>query len=39
MLGIPDTSLTENIVPVKSFVIENNWPAEPSNDKVPFDVG
>jgi hypothetical protein len=37
--GIPDTSLTEKIVPVKSFVTENNCPAEPSNDNVPLEVG
>ena len=37
--GIPETSFTEKIVPVRSFVIENNWPAEPSKLNVPFDVG
>jgi hypothetical protein len=31
--------LTEKIDPVRSFVIENSWPAEPSNDSVPFEVG
>ena len=36
---MPDTSLTEKIVPVNEFVTENNCPAEPSIDKVPLDVG
>jgi hypothetical protein len=31
--GIPETSFTENMVPVKLFVIENNCPADPVNDK------
>jgi hypothetical protein len=31
--------LTEKIVPVNEFVTENSWPAEPSNDSVPFEVG
>jgi hypothetical protein len=39
ILGIPDTSLTEKITPVKSFVIENSCPALPSKLNVPFDVG
>ena len=35
--GIPETSLTEKILPeVRLFVIENNWPAEPSKLKVPL---
>ena len=34
--GIPETSLTEKIVFVRSFVMENNWPAEPSKDNVPL---
>ena len=33
--GIPETSFTENIVPVKLFVIENNCPAVPEKLKVP----
>ncbi len=28
--GTPDESLTANRVPVKSLLIENNWPALPS---------
>jgi hypothetical protein len=33
---MPETSLTEKIEPdVKLFVMENNCPAEPSQDKVP----
>ena len=35
--GIPDTSLTEKILPeVKLFVIENNCPADASKLKVPL---
>jgi hypothetical protein len=37
--GIPETSFTENIVPVMSFVTENNCPAEPSKLSVPLFVG
>jgi hypothetical protein len=33
--GIPETSLTENIVPVSPSEIENNCPAVPSKDTVP----
>jgi hypothetical protein len=36
---MPEISLTENSVPVKLFVIENNWPAEPSKERVPLEVG
>ena len=33
--GIPEISLTENIVPdVTELLIENSWPEEPSNDIV-----
>jgi hypothetical protein len=39
MLGIPDTSFTENIVPDKLLVIENNCPADPSKLSVPLLVG
>ena len=39
ILGIPLISFTLKIVPVKSFVIENNCPAFPSNDRVPLDSG
>ena len=36
MLGIPETSLTENIEPsVKLLLIENNCPAVPSKVSVP----
>jgi hypothetical protein len=37
--GIPEMSLTEKSVPVRLFVIENNCPAEPSNERVPLEVG
>ena len=36
ILGIPETSLTEKMDPeVRLFVIENNCPAEPSQDNAP----
>ena len=35
ILGIPDTSFTENIVPVKVSDIEKSCPAEPLKDNVP----
>jgi hypothetical protein len=37
--GIPEISLTEKIVPVKSFVMDCNCPADPSNESVPFESG
>lgn len=37
--GMPDTSLTANMELERSFVMENSWPAEPSNDRVPLVVG
>jgi hypothetical protein len=37
--GIPETSLTEKIVPERSLVIENNCPALPSKETVPLDSG
>ena len=36
MLGIPEMSFTENIVPLSPSDIENNCPAVPSNDRVPL---
>jgi hypothetical protein len=39
ILGIPEVSFTENIVPVKLLDIDNNCPALPSKDKVPLLVG
>jgi hypothetical protein len=39
MLGIPETSLTEYIVPVIELEMLNNCPAEPSKLSVPELVG
>ena len=36
---MPETSATEKIKFERSLVIENNCPAEPSNESVPFDAG
>jgi hypothetical protein len=39
ILGIPEMSLTENIVPDIELVILNNCPADPSKLSVPLLVG
>jgi hypothetical protein len=38
MDGIPDTSLTANILPDKESVMDNSCPAAPSNDNDPVEV-
>jgi hypothetical protein len=35
MLGIPDISFAENIVPDIELAMENNCAVEPSNERVP----
>jgi hypothetical protein len=39
MLGIPDISFAENIVPDIELAIENNCAVEPSNERVPEFCG